>query len=247
MVYKTKVLIFLCIIFSILFAIKTENTPKQSSTSTIRQIQSIAEARDILNEANSNSLVIFDIGETLVTHKNNLLRIIRNHRIFDKNDINLIKQILSKFRKTDLNPRMTLLSNMLLNSPLYHVEPEMLGIIKNLQSRNVKVIAECTLQPNEFGAIKSVKNWRYSVLKDLEIDFSTSFQTLEIVLNNLHPNDGHYSIFYKGILFGSGNPKGIVLSKFIESIKWVPAEVIFFDDCEKVCFKRWKRANQVRY
>jgi len=232
MQYKFSILFyFVCsITFLALPQLKSIDIEKNSS-SEIRTINSIMEAKEFLDKISPNALVVFDIGETLTVQKNNLLRIIRNQRIFNNKDIHTKDIVITKFMQHDRNAKSTILSNMLVNSPLNFVEPATKTILQNLKERKIKAIAHCSSKANGLGAIKSRKEWRQAALKKLGIDFSSSFEQTEISLFNVPDAKGFHPLFYKGILFGS--PKGKALSAFLDQVKFTPSEIVCFDDCEE--------------
>lgn len=207
------------------------DTKSAPAHSHIIAINSILEIKELLEKASLTTLIVFDIGETLVIQKNNLLRIFRNSRIFHHTDVLFMNKILARFMRRDSDAKSTLLSNMLLNSPLYLVEPEIKTIIQSLQKRNIKMIAHCSSKAKPFGAIQDFRRWRYTALKNLGIDFSSSFKQHEILLTNLKDYEGFYPIFYKGILFG-GTPKPKALSALLDKLNFEPSEIICIDDCE---------------
>lgn len=121
---------------------------------------------------------------------------------------------------TDLNKKLTLLL----------VEKEMIEVIKNLQERNIKVMALTAV-----GASRELRRWRVRNLNQIGLDFSTSFDLQEAEFYKLPYCRNIHSAFYQGVLCTAHNPKGSVLIAFLSMIGWRPAKVIFFDDRIQQC------------
>lgn len=204
----------------------------------ITEINSINLALNALDKADADTLVVFDVGEMLYILQNNLYRLLRNPRIFDNDDVIYVENLMSEFKKSDPNWKVKIKSSIMLNCSPELVEKSVVSIIKKLQSNHVKAIALCSANPGQCGVIESMRDWRFSILKSLEIDFSSSFKQQHIVFDNLDFYDGDYPEYYKGILFGAShlpsghNPKGLTLCAFFDAVNWTPKNVIIFDDCK---------------
>jgi hypothetical protein len=101
-------------------------------------------------------------------------------------------------------------------------------IIKELQYKRCKVIALTAQRTGVFGVIDRMEEWRFKVLKNLNIDFSTSFEGTyyfpELSIKDAIPG------FYKGILCSGDTSKATVLLTFLERISYRPNKVFFIDD-----------------
>ena len=211
------------------------------SPSNIKEIKTLNQSTELLQELDKDILVIFDIDRTLLVPIDKILRIRWNPEVFEKDDVEFAQKLLSDFQnkmkiKANYNPRYEeeSLSIIMLNEIYECIEPTTADFIKKLQLQGIKVIALTGISTGKFGMIPKMGEWRYSTLKRYEIDFSSNFEFTEIVFDKLQPNFDSYPVFYKGILMtGKSNPKGLVLKTFFDSIKWQPKKVFFFDDKKK--------------
>jgi hypothetical protein len=182
---------------------------------------------------------------------NSIYRLIRNPHIFEQDDISYVEHKLEEFKKQNKAWKEIIKSNIMLKCQPDIVEEITVAIIQDLQSNGIKTIALCSANPGKYGLLESTKEWRYALLKNLDIDFSTSFKIQNLVFEHLEIYHGDYPEYYKGILFGCShlptnhNPKGTLLSAFFDAVGWVPGRVIVFDDCKEylinICEELQKR------
>jgi hypothetical protein len=114
------------------------------------------------------------------------------------------------------------------------IEPRIVHIIKDLQKRNIKIIALTSSSLGKFGEMVR-STICYESLKALGIDFSSSFALdSEVRFLPTGTCDEAFQAFYKGIFFTCRNAKGDALRSFLlyiyETFKWLPDNIIFFDD-----------------
>jgi hypothetical protein len=204
----------------------------------IKKINSIVEAKEELLKADKQTLVVFDIDQTLVdlAIKAGQARY-KNNKLFQKYSAMLQQYIQDKQTKTP-NYHEIFESKLWLNIPPQLIELETLNIIKDLQSRGIKIIALTAIHAGKLGLINSMAKNRYEYLKKVGIDFSSSFPEQSIELKNFMSQRVTYPAYYKGIICAATwtehkNSKGQALATFIEAIKWTPKKVLFFDDSRK--------------
>jgi FMN phosphatase YigB (HAD superfamily) len=196
------------------------------------EITSITQAENTLRQADQNTLVVFDIDQTLIdpAMKCGQPRYQQN-KIFQKYRAEL-EQYLAERRKID--PFYgEIFESKIWQSSFELVEPKTLDIIKSLQARGIKIVALTSTQPGRFGIVDRMDIERSRNLKSVGIDFSTSFKDQGVELKGLKPYIGNYPTYYKGIIcpaLNAGNTKGTALIAFFDAIKWTPKKVIFFDD-----------------
>jgi hypothetical protein len=198
------------------------------------EITSITQAQDVLCKADTNTLVVFDIDQTLIDPASKAgQQRYRNNKIFKKN-LSELGQYLARKRKQDPNYD-DIFEGKIWQMSFELVEPKTLDIIKDLQARGIKVIALTSLPAGRLGAIKRMDVQRYKSLQSVGIDFSSSFKEEQIELKSLKPWRGDYPTYYKGIICAAlraGNTKGEALKAFLDAARWMPKKVIFFDDDE---------------
>lgn len=207
----------------------------------IPEINSISEVNSIFEQATQEDLFIFDCDDVLFEPEDPSQQSrFKNHPA--------IKQILQEFdtcMRQCMKPTKYdkfVFSNVLKTKPK-PIEKVMIGKIHNLQEKKIKCIALTYIYTGKNSwSDELLEEWRYKQLLSVELDFSSSFGTEKIILDELrasvysvelikikelYPNP---AIFYKGILCTAGFPKGAVLKAFLEKIRWRPAKIYFFDD-----------------
>lgn len=200
--------------------------------SKIVSIESLSEVKHDFQDADKQTLVVFDVDETLLMPVDALWQ---QGRIWEA-DIckqlpvnDSVKNILKDVRQDDL----TVFSNRMLHTQFKRVESNVDVLIKSLQARHIKVIALTNFGPGAFGTIPSLKEWRWAQLSEHKINFEMSFPGLTLTFPDFQPIQSGHPEFYKGILFAANNPKGKVLSAFLDQIAYKPTKIIFIDDKEK--------------
>jgi hypothetical protein len=214
------------------------------TSSNIKEITSLVQANEALQCADHNTLVVFDLDDTLIspTEKfQNYWNIVLGNpeEDFTQADTAFVRQIQHDFKIHEMNQKYVTLnsiygeriaSKILSQSEFKPVEQCTLQIIKDLQMRSIKFIALTFQRTGASGEISCMQEWRIKKLLNVGIDFGQNFKEQEIVFDALIINPHHLPMFYKGILMTAFNPKGPVLKAFLDHIKWLPSNVIFFDD-----------------
>ena len=114
-------------------------------SSKIVEIDSLSKAEKAFNNANSKTLIVFDVDETILTPAD---AIWQKERIWDI-DITKHFPVSTKIKKYfgDLKPDDNIFSNRLLHTLFRPVESNTPSIINNLQNRQLKVIALTNFGP----------------------------------------------------------------------------------------------------
>ncbi len=181
---------------------------------------------DALETIDQQSLVLFDVDETLLVPKDLILN--RN-----------VREIFNKYaRETVENPEIVppgkyddkyFLGQVLSKIEYEVVDLKILEIIRFLQSRNIKTIAFTKMPVGPLGIIPSMEDWRIAHLKKHHFDFSAAFPQLQEMRINVL-STGIPSLFKKGMLCANNQDKGPVFIAFLEAIQWRPSKVIFIDN-----------------
>ena len=165
-----------------------------------------------------NTLVVFDIDETLLTRKDKLLCTplvtTKYAKMIPKN------KFFPAFSRAFKEGKFELTNKKL---------PELLGRIKNTSA---KVIALTNVTSGSLGVIESYPDFRVRECAQFGFDFSDSFpniKTLDIPIPQ-QPLKKKLPLFKNGIICTNGISKEIVLLAFFKKIKWKPTKVIFVDD-----------------
>jgi hypothetical protein len=182
-----------------------------------------------LPELDDNSLVVFDVDETLITTIDNFFQL-------HKKRVSIWKRMLLYYHYTKYSHDF-LLSRIshLYGTALYQASNRIIDqktplLIKKLKDKNVKIVALTSCPTGPHDDIKKVEDWRMDQLESFGFDFRNSFPRVDnIIFNNLSKK--RPPLFYNGVLFANlKTDKGPVLREFLNKIKCKPNFVIFVDD-----------------
>lgn len=208
-------------------------------------INSIKQAQSILQSADGNALVVFDLDDTLIAptdafHIYWKMALGNPEKDFIQDDVDFVQQFQHHFKIPLINKNNVSLdaiygaqvtSKILSKSDFKPVEPCTLQVLKDLQMRGIKCIALTYQKTGQNGEIPCMQEWRAQKLLSVGIDFGQSFRDQEFIFDAFtEPDGGCPPMFYNGILMTALKPKGPILSAFLDRIKYVPSKVIFFDD-----------------
>lgn len=182
---------------------------------TYREVQSVFDACD------KNTLITFDVDDTLVTPRDVILRNIEQPFLFK-----MWMKIKNLFR--DEKKLEHARSIIWQQSKCFVFDPDIVHIIQQLRRQGCMVIALTSMLGGSFGVIKSMAELRAQMLKNLGIDFSGQFQ--DVHFTDLPARNGQYSVLYKGILCANPASKGAALHAFLNHFHLKPARIVSFDD-----------------
>lgn len=219
------------VLVSVMCIVFLASCDRHSSTQ-ISTISSLTQAMDAFKSADDKTLIIFDVDETLIMPAD---AIWQKGYIWE-GDVTkhfaLSEEIKNSFKDCK-DGNLDEISDRMLKVRFEPVEKITASVLQELQHRNLKVIALTNFGPGEFGHIPSLKIWRQQQLMSNGIDFESSFPSLSLMFNNLPATQSGNPEFYHGILFGANNPKGIVLTTFLDQLDFKPSKIIVIDDKEK--------------
>lgn len=207
----------------------------------IQYIDSYAQVNNIFAEADSDTLILFDVDQTLIEPASMLFRpkTVENEA-YRPWLIDLVSRVYGKSNK----PEEYYGSIWRVKEIPLLIEPNIVSIIQSLQDRGVKVVALTALKTGSDYTIPSLPEWRYDQLKKLGIDFGR-IGLPDIIFDELSEKNGNYPVLYHGILCTNGVSKGDLVVAFLDRIQWRPSKVVFFDDNE-ARVKDVERAMQER-
>lgn len=193
-----------------------------SQVEGIVTIQNISEAKPLLDIADENTLVVFDIDRTLIQMGDQTL-------LGGKKAFKAELKKYPAYNALSTKEKEDLLSIMLLKTSHDIIEKESLDLILKLQTRHVKTIACTTLETGPYGVFPSIEKWRLDTVNAASLDFSAAFpEHLEIRF--LSENSPYPPVFLQGILITGRKSKGEMLKEFLEKIEWQPQKIIMIDD-----------------
>lgn len=211
---------------------------KNSNNNNFPQINYYSQVQEVFDNCGKNSLIVFDIDDTLITAQDAFandvwfpwyFKIIAGIKypkiIFDKEKIEYIASIVVK------------------NATRYVFDTDIINIIKELQDKNIPVIALSYMKNGPVGIIENLPEWRANILKNLGISFSNKYP--DTIFTKLPQKYNNYPCLYNGILCTNKEPKGLTLGAFLDYYNLKPDKIIFFDDMtdnlvsvKKECQKR---------
>lgn len=195
----------------------------------IIEAPNLDEFEKFIKDVDQETLVLFDINETLIISQDLILR-------------PCAKSLWSRYAKETLeNPEVAVsgkhnrkyfLGQILSKIEYELIDPKFVTIIHSLQERKIKTIALTRMRSGSLEAISSLEDWRIEHLKKHDIDFSLAFpQHPEVIVKkNLEAHGGNFPLFKQGVLCTNKEAKGPVLMAFLECIQWVPSKVVLVDN-----------------
>ena len=194
--------------------------------SNIHEVKNLILLEQVVPSLDENSLVIFDVDETLIEAEN-LWRSDVNKKaksiwypLYQK----IHKTVSSRDKKRVLFSRMGMALKPML------IDKNVPQIINQIKKQDTKVLALTKFFPGKFGDMKNSEEHRFQELKKLGIDFSSSFpQYISFEMPELSDKKPA-PVFHKGIVPTSHCTKGETLVGFLNKINWWPNRIIFIDD-----------------
>ena len=180
-----------------------------------------------LKKADLNTLVIFDVNDVLITHKDQILQ--PEHKADFKK---LAREHEKRYSHEELQKLDSIIS---LSNPYEVVDIKSLQLIHNLQKRGIKVLALTKYMTGSFGNIPSLENWRVGMLENFGYTFKNSWSTFKSkTFAELQSKDPkRFPVFKSGVLFTNGLTKGETLKAFLQYADFSPEKIIFIDNNRK--------------
>jgi len=218
---RYKIFIFsILLIIGICFA-------KFKTADYILNIDSFEKVGFIIEESDENTLVIFDVDETLIQANDAGLQ-----RKNSSSANEILEELKEKYPKLKTEEFDSYIRSIVMQQAIREIiEPYSVNFIKSLQEKGIKTIALTKMRTGSYGKLMSEK-WRADGLKKLGVNFDKAFNE-NLVFNKFKAFHGSYPVFYQGILCTNNQSKGDVLGAFLDAIQFKPSKVIFFDDLEE--------------
>ena len=201
------------------------------SCTSIKKSEIISTDKDervenILNEADQNTLVIFDCDKTLFTYQDAL---------FHPNNSEVLKKVLSYLKdKLDKEAIAELFIETRKQYPIKLVNKNFPTVIQNLQAKGARVLLLTTHFAGKFRTMERIEDLRKAEISPFNFDFKKSWRDCPNFTFHDLPKvkDGitFYPKFDDGIIFACRNEKGIILKHFLKHIPMRFSRIIFVDD-----------------
>ncbi len=190
-----------------------------SYAESIKKISHIQEIIPYLKSLDQDSLVIFDVDNTIFAPSDLIGR---------PKAVNVRRSIFKEYKKKYGKEKVArILSLYYLNTKEEFVEKEIKEIINQLYTQKIPTLALTAIGTKKFGYINNPMELRYSRLKEKDITFGFEYLNKKILWGN---EAGYQS----GIIFSGKETKGNALQYFLENIAhWKPKHIIFIDDHSK--------------
>ncbi len=179
--------------------------------------------KEVENNIDKNTLVIFDINDVLTYPKDQILRsYAKPYRL----------KLMDKYFKGLSSEKIQQLSSKarLRKDWSQLVDPSFPQLIKKIQEKGAKAIALTSSKRGTFGLIKEVIDWRIQLLHEHGINFEHSFPDFPFLILKEDQFFRGFPLFKKGILFSIPYTKGSVLHAFLKKINYRPKKVILIDN-----------------
>ncbi|MGB7978010.1 MAG: DUF2608 domain-containing protein [Chlamydiales bacterium] len=196
---------------------------KRSNSSQIFSAENLNLIEQIIENADQDTLVLFDVDQTLITPDDPILK-----PKYDK----LLDDLMGgkKFITDESGKTRYIFREILMHAPHSLIDPKSLVLVQKLQAKGVPVVAFSAAPGGKIGEVDSFVDWRINELHHFGFDFQSIFphiQTLELPKDT----DLEFPPIYKsGVLITSLHDKGPVLLNFFKESNWTPKKVIFIDD-----------------
>ena len=187
----------------------------------IHSVSSFLDAEPYLAQCNKDSLVLFDVDDTLITSPDTFAR----GNIPGVLYLQLYITFPTLLKSSQWERITSLVDDM---APHILIEPHVATMINHLKQKGCHVLALTTIESKKYGVIPDRARWRAMMLENMGIVFSNNFPNQ--TYTQLSSYRAEYPVLYEGILCTNLVSKGEVLAAFLETNNLKPTHVFFFDD-----------------
>lgn len=174
-----------------------------------QSIWAYSEVQNIFASCDKNTLITFDVDDTIITTKDFIAR--------DPNTIPWLFKLraLLKYPEIARSEKLRwVYSIMFQNTERFVLDQNIVPSIKQLQDKGVPIIALTFMPSGTVGITPHMPEWRANMLKSFGIDFSGTFG--DTCFTSLPQDNGDYPCLYKGILCTNQVKKGTTLGAFLD-------------------------------
>lgn len=210
------------VILAILGIICLSATPA-TPHSQIISIETLPAIEQMMEEADENTLILWDVDQTLLTPDDPILK-----PKWEK----LLDQLIGgkKFLVDETGEKRYVFREILINAPMSLVDEGSPALLRRLQSRGVPIIAFTAAPGGKIGKVENFVDWRIDELRRFGFDFSEAFPDFPVLVLPKDPDLEFPPVYKAGVLVTSLHDKGPVLLDFFKEMHWKPARIIFIDD-----------------
>ena len=189
-----------------------------------------------LEQADTDSLVVFDIDEVLLRPVDALLQ--KQNCAYRHHLYQITEQLYGRMRSQQLDSIITQ------QAQIGVVDPLIPAAVANLHQRAVKVLALTLYPSGQYGYIDALEVHRDQRLQNNGYFFKRSWPDLANALllpaqgmqlvglkkSTLPSLPAYTPLFFQGVVYANGQTKGEALRRFLGYANWQPKKIIFIDD-----------------
>lgn len=192
-----------------------------SALADIITISDFIPLKKLLEEADQDTLVIFDVDHVLIMPTDEYTL---NRHPYRKE---LWKEIEGRLSKEEMKTLYGLTAS---KAKWRLVDPDIIDIFTHLKERQIPSIALTSIYTGKFGNIEKLEDWRIKHLHDLGFDFFNLTPIKEdILLYELEEQDG-VPMLKSGVILTAQIDKGKTLEYILRHNNYYPKTIIFIDD-----------------
>ena len=192
-----------------------------SALADIMMISDFIPLKKLLEEADQDTLVIFDVDHVLIMPTDEYTL---NRHPYRKE---LWKEIEGRLSKEEMKTLYGLTAS---KAKWRLVDPDIIDIFTRLKERQIPSIALTSIYTGKFGNIEKLEDWRIKHLHDLGFDFvNLTPIKKEILLYELEEQDG-VPMLKSGVILTAQIDKGKTLEYILRHNNYYPKTIIFIDD-----------------
>lgn len=178
-----------------------------------------------LKKADDETLVIFDVNDVLLESE---------ELLFKEQNSDLLTALLKEILINMSHEEERALYSIVVQGPVVYVDKNFVRIIRNLQSKNVKVIALTNGLVGSYGYVKSMEGLLIQQLHNLNYHFENSWPNLKNAQICIDKSKDRKILFADGVVFInkliSKATKGESLLAFLKYSGFCPKKIVFIDD-----------------
>jgi hypothetical protein len=188
------------------------------------QITKISEMNlleEILSEADSNTLVIFDVDHVLIMPTDE----------YSLNRNPFRKQLWVEMSKKLPKEKFTFFKSIAISSAKWQlVDPCIINIIAALNEKHIPTIALTSLSTGKVGVIDKMEDLRIKELNSVGLSFKHSTPLKEELYADALEEEHGIPLLKDGIILTAEVDKAVVLEYILRMGKYFPKSIIFIDD-----------------
>lgn len=192
-----------------------------SALADIIETSNLLPLKEILQKADKDTLVIFDVDRVLImpTNEHTL-----NRNPYRKK---LWEEIQSRHSKEE---RKVLYAITASQAEWRLVDPDVINVLAYLKKHQIPSIALTSFYTGKFGNIEKIEEWRVKHLQYFGIDFTNLTPMEEELSATELAGEGGIPMLRSGIILTANIDKAKILEYMLSHSNYYPKTIIFIDD-----------------